>query len=301
MREYRRIQKTGESTYIISLPKKWAGVNHVQQGTEASIRENEDGSLVISVRREVSDSIATINSLPSLERTLQKVVAAYIAGYDKIVLKGVNAAAVCEEARFRLSGVEIVDEKPEEAMLSILSRGEEFNLENILKRMNSISVALLSIVIQGVNGEKGLEKESARRETEIDRLYILALRTINIQASKLSLGVCYARASKTLERISDHIDLLYSEAVKVPKNKDAISLANQLKKLYEEIFENFSNAISSEKTIVSLHDYQNQINALKDKASLPFKAFLDRCLRISEYLFDMTEITEDMLAIKGSF
>src|SRR3989338_5157140 len=95
MKEYRRIQKTGESTYIISLPKKWADANSIDKGTEATMQVNEDGSLTISLRKEKKESVAVIHSSANVERSLQKVIAAYIAGHQKIVVKGSNAAIVC--------------------------------------------------------------------------------------------------------------------------------------------------------------------------------------------------------------
>ena len=81
MKESRRIQRTGESTYIISLPKKWANLNNVEAGTEASVHENQDGSLTISVRKEQKEQqVAIIHSSNDNERSLRRIKAAYIAG-----------------------------------------------------------------------------------------------------------------------------------------------------------------------------------------------------------------------------
>ncbi len=298
MKEYRRIQKTGESTFIVSLPKKWACLNNVDRGTEVMIEENEDGSLTLVVKYQKSESICTIHQSPSIERTIQKIIAAYLAGYEKIVVKGKDAAVICEDARSKLSGLEIIDEKADEGVLGILSKGDEFSIDDLLTRMHSISLTMFSLVIRTVQGE-ALEKEVSRRETEIDRLFALALRTINTQSTKLSLGVCKARVAKTLERISDHAELLHHELFNAKGNKKSLAYITQLRDLYSEIFENLISVENKDVSISKLQSYQRNINNAIKKSDLALRPALERCLRISDYMLDLVDITEDIAAIQN--
>jgi phosphate uptake regulator len=46
--EQRKLQVTGGSTFILSLPKEWATKNELKRGSSMVVREEEDGSLSIS-------------------------------------------------------------------------------------------------------------------------------------------------------------------------------------------------------------------------------------------------------------
>ena len=45
--EARKVQFTGGSTYIISLPKKWIFQNQIRKGSFIKLREEEGGLLTI--------------------------------------------------------------------------------------------------------------------------------------------------------------------------------------------------------------------------------------------------------------
>lgn len=297
MKEYRRIQKTGESTYIVSLPKKWADANGIDRGTEATMQINEDGSLTIAVRKEQKEALSTVHSSANVERSLQKVIAAYLAGHQKIVVKGKNAAIVCEEARSKLSGIEVLEENEDECILGVLSHDSKFTADEILTRMHAVSLTLFSLFTRSLDGEKGLDKEAARREQETDRLYILGLRIINTRPSKTPVSVCKALAIKTMERISDHIEQPYELSATLNRDKQLLELVNSLKALYIEVFENFTALSNPDSTFVKIIEYKTKIREINKKD--PAKKFImERLLRISEYLIDLVEITEDLIAIK---
>ena len=46
--EQRKLQVTGGSTFILSLPKDWATKNELKRGSAMMVREEDDGSLSIS-------------------------------------------------------------------------------------------------------------------------------------------------------------------------------------------------------------------------------------------------------------
>ena len=45
--EQRKLQVTGGSTFILSLPKDWATKNELKRGSSMMVREEDDGSLSI--------------------------------------------------------------------------------------------------------------------------------------------------------------------------------------------------------------------------------------------------------------
>ena len=46
--EQRKLQVTGGSTFILSLPKDWATKNELKRGSSMVVREEDDGSLSIA-------------------------------------------------------------------------------------------------------------------------------------------------------------------------------------------------------------------------------------------------------------
>ena len=46
--EQRKLQVTGGSTFILSLPKDWAIRNELKRGSSMVVREEDDGSLSIA-------------------------------------------------------------------------------------------------------------------------------------------------------------------------------------------------------------------------------------------------------------
>ena len=48
---YRKIQCTGRSSYIISLPKEWVSTTKLEKGSELAFKVQEDSSLLLVPRK----------------------------------------------------------------------------------------------------------------------------------------------------------------------------------------------------------------------------------------------------------
>ncbi|MBI5227476.1 phosphate uptake regulator PhoU [Candidatus Micrarchaeota archaeon] len=306
MEEFRRIQKTGGTTYIISLPKKWAERNRITAGTQASITESVEGSLVVSLRPKKISAAAAIHCSISIDKTLPKVMAAYLAGARRIIIYGELAASVAEEARTRLSGIEIIEEKNNQSVLEVLYRGESLTTNATLQRMYSSAVTLFHLWNQVLKGKRGLEIEIKRRENEIDRLYLLELRILGMESVRPSFAINAALVAKTIERISDHIEQVCLATL--PHEPHISRALHLLEPLFMDITTNFLSEKSSEETFEraiacerSLIDFSKDLEkAPPGKKVHQIRSVLERCIRISEYLIDLIEITEDNLAVRNN-
>ncbi len=118
----RRVQKTGGGTYAVSLPKRWAELQGVKAGSAAFIAENTDGSLTLRARSQADRRKCVVETGTDVENSLRKVISAYVSGADSIVAKGALAAAVCDEARARLSALETIEESGDEVNWRCLRR-----------------------------------------------------------------------------------------------------------------------------------------------------------------------------------
>src|SRR5919109_1121609 len=91
--EVRRIQFTGRSTYILSLPKKWINEMNLKAGDLVNIVRDANHSLTIvpNSSRLAADSIneatALITQTENENSLKRKVISMYLAGYNIIHLK----------------------------------------------------------------------------------------------------------------------------------------------------------------------------------------------------------------------
>ncbi|WP_162509516.1 AbrB/MazE/SpoVT family DNA-binding domain-containing protein [Thermogymnomonas acidicola] len=115
----RRIQLTGGSTYIISIPGKWVKENGLDRGSEVSVEE-VNGNLVVSARggQKTRERNRRINITKAMDRDLlQRVLtAAYIAGFDTLVVRSNQYISqemredIKRFAKVVMGGVEIFEE-----------------------------------------------------------------------------------------------------------------------------------------------------------------------------------------------
>ena len=81
--EQRKLQVTGGSTFILSLPKEWAIRNELKRGSSMVVREEDDGSLSIApskfVKKEKQDEAfikASVNENP--DAVMRTAISAYV-------------------------------------------------------------------------------------------------------------------------------------------------------------------------------------------------------------------------------
>src|SRR3989304_7356114 len=81
--EQRKLQVTGGSTFILSLPKNWATRNELKRGSSMVLREEDDGTLTISPtkfeKKEKQDE-AYIKSSPNdnPDAVMRTAISAYL-------------------------------------------------------------------------------------------------------------------------------------------------------------------------------------------------------------------------------
>src|ERR671920_445417 len=86
-REIRKVQFTGKSTYVLSLPKSWIEEMHLKAGAQVELVRETDNSLsilpFISGVRDSHDEVTAVVSPDDSSNTVKrKVVSMYLAGYN---------------------------------------------------------------------------------------------------------------------------------------------------------------------------------------------------------------------------
>jgi phosphate uptake regulator len=154
--EQRKLQVTGGSTFILSLPKDWATKNELKRGSSMVVREEEDGSLSIAPasfpKKEKQDE-AYIKASPNdnPDAVMRTAISAYLSGYNMSCtseLKGKKCSLQNFETTLKASpditwsGTEIVIDTPTELTLQVLLNYPELTVQNALSRMSIIASSM---------------------------------------------------------------------------------------------------------------------------------------------------------------
>ncbi len=329
--EKRKVQMTGGSTLIISLPISWAREVGINQGDEVTLRWQEDKSILLTAKPKkklgISRSIIKLFPDERPEDILRLLIAHYLVGYDIIKLisqKGFNTQDrkwIKDTVRQMLIGMEVVEESGDELTLQSLLNYEELPLEKAIQRMSRIIKSAQRDSIKALQGDIALARDVIQRDNEVDRFYLLIVRQLKaaLRDSELAnkIGVkrqrdCmgYRLIIKSMERIADH-------AAKIAG--DAIQIESLNSKLYEEIFE--VSELSQKVFDLSLESLSNRdikaanraiakaqessnlatmINNRIFKTSLSMKdqiyliSILESLRRIAEYGEDIAEVVINM-------
>jgi phosphate uptake regulator len=228
--ETRKLQFTGGSTYILSLPKKWITQNQLKRGSVIKLREEEGGLLSIiptdtTMQQQRSDE-ATIKVAvkDSPDSIIRKAVSTYLVGYNMIHIRAENQKQLSPKqrhdvkdfSRHMLVGTEIVTDTPQELTLQVLLSYPELSVQSALRRMSIIAASMHRDAITALKELDHLQaKEVTTTDNEVDRfnLYIVRqlktaiqnpriIKEIGLQNARDCLG--YRLVTKSVERTADH-------------------------------------------------------------------------------------------------
>ena len=199
--EQRKLQVTGGSTFILSLPKDWATRNELKRGSSMMVREEENGSLSISPssfpKQEKQDEAyikASLNDNP--DAIMRTAISAYLSGYNVLHIRAQGQKVLSSKlrnhlknfARNYLVGTEIVIDTPTELTLQVLLNYPELTVQNALSRMSIIASSMHKEAIAAL---KKLDYPSAKAVIETDRevnrfgLYIVRLLKLAVSNQRI--------------------------------------------------------------------------------------------------------------------
>ena len=180
--ELRRIQITGGSTYIVSLPKDWVEKMRLEKGSVVSIRRMNDLTLCVEPKDapkgdEGGRAIILVNDEISPENITRRVISAYLIGYNIIQLrnsrKRIDSAqrfAVKDFVRKKLIGTEILSDLPRELTLQVLLSRSELSVKDALRRMSVISASMHRDAMGALaSDDVMLSREIVGMDDEVDR------------------------------------------------------------------------------------------------------------------------------------
>jgi phosphate uptake regulator len=255
--ETRKIQFTGGSTYIISLPKNWIAQNQLKKGSFIRLHEEEGGSLTIvppssKVKKKLDEATIMVSADDDSEMINRKVVSAYLTGYNSIQIKPDKHQLSPKQrhdtkalVRRMLVGTEIVTDTPNQLMLQVLLSYPELTIQSALRRMSIITTSMHKDAILCLSANDNLFlKDVITTDNEVDRFNLYVIRQLRaaMQNPRISkeIGIAnikdclgYRLVTKSVERTADH-------AVKIAEN--VLTLKHKLNGETLEKIENMSAA-----------------------------------------------------------
>lgn len=329
LREVRKIQFTGKSTFIVSLPKRWVTRMGLRAGSRLIVMEQGE-SLILTpegagrVVAEPSEAIIRVSAQESPDKVVREIISLYLVGYNYISVRAldgritaVHRNAVKELVRKKLVGVEIVSESPDEVKLQVLISYPELSIESALRRMCFIAASMHDDALQALKSmNKKLAQEVVQLDDEVDRfgLYIIRqlkaavqndkiLRDLGLSSPRDCLG--YRVIVKFVERIADHA-VKIAEIIQALEDKPREAFVNKVEEINRFVKSVFQDAIAAlfrgdyllaeaviakSKAIAQLEDEALKLAQDGESKSMPaIRMMLESLRRAAEYAGDIAEI-----------
>lgn len=332
--ETRKIQFTGKSSYIVSLPKKWIMDLGLKQGDQ--IRMVRKGSSTLEIyppkfetrSQKKEDATIEIDNEETLA-IVRKLISLYFLGYKTINVKPKSGRlnpnqrnAVKEAVKRMLMGSEIISDSSSGITIQVLVNLLELSVDGAIKRMIHLAKSMSNDAILAMSENNlDLAQEVINTDDEVDRFgfYIIRQLKIAIQNEHMlkEMGFKNARdclgyrlVVKNIERTGDHAVLIANDILefKKPVKKDIVEKIQEMNEFALSVLDDSCLAlfkedyVQAEKTIEKTNEivkYEKKVRdaskSLKDDEEIyRIRRMTENIRRISEYASDIAEIVLNM-------
>ncbi|MDO5862359.1 MAG: phosphate uptake regulator PhoU [Thermoplasmata archaeon] len=323
--DLRKIQITGGSSYMITLPKDWADSVGIRKNDTVGLQPQPDGSMVIYPGGEQAASMGSVKTIDATGVTdrdflYRMLVGAYIAGHDSIVLKsdsGLSSMAASTASSFAQTaiGLEIMEENDDSIVIKDLMDQGEMRPAKSVERMKVLVRNMLNDTMDGLERKDvSLLSGMPDRDREVDRIDWLISRQVNIHqkditiSRRMGMDLCEisrcSSISRSLERIGDHSVLLASNLrplIDDPTSLDAEILATgrDVVSLMVESVGTWSDRDmaranrcieAGEKLVARSQEISAMADDLTGKPAMAAELIAGSVKRVAEYSMDIAEI-----------
>ena len=235
----RKVQRTGKSTFIVSLPKAWATKSGISAGSIIYINQGDNGALTLSTDRSERDLRAKLDIGDKMgEHLVRDIIGCYVGGYRTIEVTSKHMSSAQKKDLHqivnKLVGPEILEETINKVVIQDLLSSEELQSERALKRIRTVVKSMIQESFSSLlNNNEELAMDVIQRDNDVDRLNLLIsrqfteiLRSGSVKQETLNpiTAFNYMLAASNLERIADHAHRI----AKIAQQCDC-SLAEDLK------------------------------------------------------------------------
>jgi phosphate uptake regulator len=217
--ETRKVQRTGKSTFIVSLPKVWAVKNQIHPGSLIYINQSDNGALVLSPDRSERELVARLEIGEKVgDPLIRDIIGCYVSGYRTMEVTSSHMTADqkrdIHQIVQKLIGPEILEETVNKVLIQDLIDPEELQSERALRRIKTVVRSMIQDALTAmVTNDREMAADVIQRDDDVDRLYLLVsrqfteiLRSGSVKQESLDpiTAFNYTRAATNLERMADH-------------------------------------------------------------------------------------------------
>lgn len=326
--EIRKIQITGGSSYMITLPKEWAESVGIQKNEPVGLQPQPDGSLVIypakpDSRQSHTTKVIDATDIEDLTLFYRQLIGAYIAGHSTIEIRSEKElrtpiTSVASNFVQIAIGLEILEEDETHIVIKDLINQDELRLIKSVERMKILVRNMLNDVLNALDTKdlkylEGMEN----RDREVDRLNWLIARQVNIHLKDITISrkqgvdmVTISRCgilSKTMERIGDHA-LVLSDNCRPLIEDDSTNLVD--KKIVDtgrDVVMLFSDSVATlisknmdsaneciirgEELVSKAISFSRMSEGLTGGSAITARMIAESVKRVAEYSMDISEMT----------
>lgn len=329
--EYRKLQITGGSTFIVSLPKHWIRDNGLKQSDVVGVEVLPSGELQITPNETRSFKRRATLDLDRLPQgaLFDFLIGMYVSGCDAITVHSKDGLSSAQRRTIRTflrdtRGMEIADDSERSVDIISLLNPNELPLQVSLNRMYLLVTSVVDDAIDVLDGEDAeLLSDLEDRERQVDARRMLVYRQVAMALQSPSiertLGVDrfqameHASMARALERMGDHArsfaniiinhrGRLKPDVIEQPRQQLDVWSAS-LRSIIRNTYTKDVNAIIEAKrnlhaAIKALESFEEDIvegnTGSKGRSVLHFR-FSEKIRRLCAYSIDFSETLINML------
>ena len=329
--ETRKIQFTGKSSYIVSLPKQWIMELGLKQGDQIRMVRKGSSTLELyppkfeSRTQKKEDAVIEIDGEEEASSIVRKLISLYFLGFKTINVKPKNGRlsahqrnTVKEAVKRMLMGSEIIADSSGGITVQVLVNLLELSVDGAFKRMIHLAKSMSSDAILAVK-ENNLElaQEVINTDDEVDRFgfYIIRQLKIAIQNEHMlkEMGFRNARnclgyrlVVKNIERTGDHAAFIAKDLIefKKPVKKEILQKIQEMNEFCLSVLDDACLALfkedynQAEKTISKTKETTKFEKKVRDASkSLKDDEEIYRVRRMTENIRRISEYASDIAEI----
>ena len=329
--ETRKIQFTGKSSYIVSLPKQWIIDLGLKQGDQIRMVRKGSSTLEIfppkfeSRIQKKEESVIEIDNDEEASSIVRKLISLYFLGFKTIKVKPKSGRlssnqrnTVKEAVKRMLMGSEIISDSSGGTTVQVLVNLLELSVDGAFKRMIHLAKSMSSDAILAVKENNlDLAKEVINTDDEVDRFgfYIIRQLKIAIQNEHMlkEMGFRNARnclgyrlVVKNIERTGDHAAFIAKDLLEFKKRvkKEIVDRLEEMNKFCLSMLDDSCLAlfkedyVQAEKTIEKINEITRYEKRVRDASkSLRDDEEVYRIRRMTENIRRISEYASDIAEI----
>ena len=328
--QLRKIQFTGKSSYIVSLPKGWIIEQGLKQGDQVNV--SRQGSSVLEIKpinisnnKNQEEAIITVSNDDDESAILRKIIALYFLHYQTIHIKPktdridpTQRSSIRNAVKNVLMGAEITSDSTEGITIQILINLVGLSVDGAFKRMLHLAKSMQEDVLLAVKeGNVELAEQVIKSDDDVDRFgfYIIRQLTIAIENKHMleEMGFSNTRDClgyrvivKNIERLADHAERIAKDVIefKKPVNGKTYDKLVEMSNYTLELIDNSclamfkQDTVEAEETIIRAGKVAKYEKKVLDTMKLSknqeevyrVRKIIENLRRIAEYGSDIGEI-----------